>query len=158
MAMSFKTHSSPPFGYEDFNRSGYETSSFNDAVRQINRLDYAWVSIARSREKGRLNDARWKLDTAEIELRYDAEKLDDERKTNYIEQLDDINNSFKSADRRIGKIRMRIGEEDEDMVHKINNYLYYDLLMKKELILRKIQQEAGKGGKYKSGDDDMMMD
>ena len=68
--------------------SGFEISSFNDAIYQMKRLDFCWITIARNREMGKLKSVRWKLDSVEAELRYDASKMDSERGLGFIDRID----------------------------------------------------------------------
>lgn len=130
-----------------------EVSEFNEAVNQIMRLNYLWNSIARYREGGKLQQARWKLDTAELELKHDAKKVDRDKNTNYVTQLVKINNAIKVVDIKVNKL-IKGKEVDEGYIRRLYGAFLYNLLINKETLLREIQEEAGKGGKYKSSDDD----
>jgi len=115
-----------------------QISEFNESIFQIQRLHYHWVSIAKYRENGQLLRAKWKLDSIEIELKYDAKLLDDKEDTKYTKKLKELEERFNTAlkNRNLKEI--------------------YDLVREKESILREIQQESGKGTKYKAlGEDDM---
>jgi len=74
---------------------------------------------------------KWELDSAEIELIYDANKIDKEKKTSYTDKLKNVNE------------RILDSEVKSDFT---KFYLY---LKEKEILLREIQQMAGKGTKYK---------
>ena len=54
----------------------YKTSAFNQAQLQIQRLDNTWNKCIRNREKNDLAMYRRNLLSAEIELLYDAKKID----------------------------------------------------------------------------------
>jgi len=138
---------------------GFEVSSFNDAVYQMKRLDFCWITIARNREMGKLNVVRWKLDSVEAELRYDADKMDRERSSTFITRLDALNKKIRNADFKftLYKVKYYSGD-DEHLLHQAYNHFFYTLLLEKEVLLREVQQESGKGSKYKSVDDDDMMD
>jgi len=106
-------------------------SEFNEAKFQVFRLHNIWMECKMFRESGKLMEWRWKLDTATIELYYDAEMLDEQKGTNYVQQLKDLDKEIENA------IKQKNLEE------------LYKKLKEKEILLRKIQNEAGKGGKYK---------
>ncbi len=102
-------------------------SEFNEASFQIQRLHNAWLDCRRLRESGNLEKWKWALDSVEIELSVDS--IDNEG------ELEDVNKKLSG----IKEIKL------ED---------FYLFLKEKEKLLRKIQDKAGKGGKYKDPDDD----
>ena len=101
-------------------------SEYNEAGNQILRLHNIWLDCRRYREAGSLGKYKWALDSAEIELTLDI--LDKQT------ELDTLNT----------KIVTNFGVK-----------LYINL-MKKEKLLRQIQDQAGKGGKYKDPNEDEM--
>ena len=113
-----------------------QISEFNESAYQINRIHNHLQIVASYREKGEFHKVRWKLDSIEMELRYDAKKIDDADKTIYIKRLNEIN------------IKLR------DAVDNRNSEELYSLLMNKETLLREIQQESGKGTRYRDPDED----
>jgi hypothetical protein len=114
------------------------TSEFNEAVFQIQRLHSIWMECKRLREGGRLIEWKWKLDSAEIELDADAERLDkniaDEEK--WIKKIEKTDSDIAKA------------EKDKNLKD------VYKYLKNKEKILRSLQQASGKGSKYRPGGDD----
>lgn len=114
-------------------------SEFNEAVYQIMRLHQIWTDARNSRESGNLQKLRWNLDSAEIELSEDIRRLK-ERGEDYFQDLKDINKELGEKDYINPKARQEI----------------YKLLLDKEKFLRKIQDLAGKGAKYKDvGEDEI---
>jgi len=123
------------------------TSEFNEAKFQIGRLHNIWMECKNLREKGNLTAWKWKLDSAQIELNNDAQRLDDEK-----------NNKQKDGKKVEGFIKALT---DSDLAillaeQKKNLGLLYNALKKKEMLIREIQEKAGKGAKYRNWDDDGM--
>lgn len=114
-------------------------SEFNEAKFQILRLHNLWTESKQYRTSGDLKNCRWVLDSAEVELEVDIEKLDENKDNNYREQLDKIEKNLEQS-----KKHLQVGK-------------FYTCLIEKEKLLRKIQNEAGKGGRYKNPSDDEMM-
>lgn len=108
----------------------FKTSLFKDAVGQIQRLNSVWIRVTHHRENGNLGQARWVLDSAYTELSYDVEKLKKENKGDFQKELNDLEKNISKAFR------------DKNRAEQ------YDLLVKKEVILRKVQELAGKGSKW----------
>ena len=117
-------------------------SEFNEAKFQIFRLHNLWMECKALRESGKLMGWKWKLDTATIELWNDAgrldgdEKDDEDGKDSYIQKLENLDKDIREA------------EDKKDFK------TYYEKLMWKERLLRKIQEESGKGAKFRPADDD----
>lgn len=111
-------------------------SEFNEMSYHISRLHNDWLETKSYREKGLFSKVRWKLDSIELELKYDAKKLDDSGGTDYVNQLSDVNKGIIIA------------------IKTININEFYNKLMKKEELLREIQQECGKGSRYKNPSED----
>ena len=121
---------------EGINKSS-ESSIYNEAILQIQRLHEIWVSCRNNRKKGYYPRWKWELDQAEDELYFDAEKLDKDKKDNkFITSLKNINKEIEIATKNLSQVQL------------------YSKLREKERILRRVQQESGKGGKYKSTDED----
>ena len=110
---------------EKFDDSKKYVSVYNEAQLQIDRLDEIWRQCHRYSRRGELNNYKWELDRAWIELSADAKKLNAEY---YIKALDKINNTISVA--------------------QTPNQLYKALQIK-EIFLRQLQEDAGKGGKRK---------
>ena len=110
-------------------------SEFNEAKFQIYRLHYIWLECKKLRESGKIIKYKWKLDSALIELNFDAERLDELDATSYVSDL-------KKLDEEI---------EDAENGRKLN--LLYKKLLEKEKLLRKIQEACGKGAKFRLADE-----
>jgi len=108
----------------------FKTSLFKDAVGQIQRLNSVWIRVTHHRENGNLGQARWVLDSAYTELSYDIEKLQKEKKGDFKSDLENLEKDISKAFREKNRAEQ------------------YDLLVKKEVILRKCQELAGKGTKW----------
>lgn len=120
----------------------HQTSEFNDAVFQIERLHNLWNECKFLRQHGRLIAYYHSLDSVEIELYPDAIRLDKEsgeKKEKWIETISELNKKIKTA----------YAEK------KVSDF--YQKLMNKEKTLRSLQFASGKGGKYKNEDDDFGM-
>ena len=102
-------------------------SEFNEAGLQIQRLHNSWLDIARFRERGDFYAARWKLDTIEAELNNDIVRQE------FVDEMKELN---------------------ESIFNEVSKLEVYKLLLKKEKLLRRVQDKAGKGGKYKDPDED----
>jgi len=110
-----------------------QTSEFNEAIMQLKRLNESWVLCARYRERGMFNELKAKLLTAEIELNYDIKRLNN-LDNHYIETLKKINEDIE-----------KFGiEKKRNLVH--------NKLVEKEMLLREVQEEAGKGMKFQDSD------
>ena len=123
------------------------TSQYNEAANQIKRLNEIWTDCRDSRERGNLNLYKQNLVSAEQELWRDAEKLDEKIKDHdYIKNLEAINLKIMTLN-----------------IHLATNIkIYYALLnlwlIKKERLLRKIQDLAGKGAVYIDPSDNEELD
>jgi len=116
-------------------------SEFNEAKFQIYRLHNLWQEAKHHRESGNLVHLRWTLDSAAIELSHDAKKLDGnlkDDKEGYVFKVEELNSEINSA------------------VQNGNLSKLYLKLVEKEKLLREIQEESGKGGRYKQEDSDWM--
>lgn len=113
-------------------------SEFNEMGFQIQRLHNIWVECERLSRQGKFLSWNWQLDNAKKELYWDAKDLDKRNDKKYIINIEEINKKIFIAFslKRMGTI--------------------YKLLTEKEIILREIQQECGKGSRYKSSDEDEM--
>ena len=118
------------------------TSDFNEAKNQIARLGNSWNQFSSAMLSGNFmgdKGANWILDNVFGELSTDAEKQDK-----------DMDEEIKKYKVKIKDINKLIGEYRDDDVK------LYKILRMKEKILRRLQDEAGKGARYSYSDDDMM--
>ena len=114
-------------------------SEFNESMLQIQRLHNHWLDFDKFVKRGNFLPARWELDSVESELYWDAKRMDRDEELGFVKQLNDINLLIQSAYNR-GFVK-----------------LVYTLLRNKERLLREIQQESGKGSRYKSEEEDSML-
>ncbi len=112
------------------------TSDFNEAKLQILRLNNLWEKCATCARSGRLIDWNWELDNIYGELSTDAEKQDEDKKEK------------ETYSHKIKKINGLIAKHQKD-----GNGLYL-ILRTKEKILKRLQDNAGKGSKRSSDDED----
>lgn len=115
-----------------------EVTEYNEMGFKIQRLHNMWLGITHAREQGSFDSCRWKLDSVEAELAFEMERLDGDEGFKYNDQVKKIN------------------EKIDDVFIKRQRRGIYESLLKKEKLLRKIQQEAGMGTRYKGMDDDNM--
>lgn len=113
---------------DDFKDSNKLVSVYNEAGLQIMRLNNLWIDCHDCVKDGDLVKYKWKLDRAWIELSADAVKLD---KKYYFEAIKMFNDAISKSK---------------------NNDSLYQLLQKKEIFLKELQEEAGKGSKRKEKD------
>lgn len=128
-----------------------ETSSFNEALLQISRLDGLWKDCNRFAKQGLLDEWRWTLDTIWRELSADAVRLSGgscltfelwEKENKYFQAMARIDNSINKT-----SVLSRIKGDKSG---------FYNILKTKEKFLRILQDESGKGGSYINRDEDMM--
>lgn len=107
-------------------------SAFNEAKFQMVRLNYLWSRCNYYSQSGNLDNWKWALDTVARELSPDIKEMDrdkDERKKALV------------------KLNLSIAEAK-------NQESMYTALQEKEIYLRCIQDEVGKGSKRISIDED----
>ena len=108
-----------------------EKSVFNEGIHQIWRLNNDWSLCKIYRENGLLGKLRFKLDSIQLELCVDIERLHKQEEVDKInEELARVHSDVLS-NKDLAKNRLEL----------------YKLLNKKEAFLRKVQDLAGKGGK-----------
>ncbi len=115
------------------------TSDFNEAKLQVFRLNNSWERFSTAIRSGRFIDdkgANWELDDIYGELSHD-EELQDEGKE-----------ETQKYSYKIGKLNELIAKYRED------DTKLYRVLRMKERILRRLQDESGKGSKRSSEDED----
>ncbi len=108
------------------------TSDFNEAKFQIYRLHILWITCNTLSNDGELTKWKWKLDTIWRELSPDAHQKDEgKEKDTYFKEYKDLNDKIAKAK---------------------GNTALYNALQEKEIFLRRLQEEVGKGGKKSSTD------
>ncbi len=117
----------------DFNDKKTEKSQFNEANLQIMRLHNCWVRCNSYSTKGKLDEWKWELDVIWRELYADAFRKDKKCKKDedkYEFDMDNINVTISNAKSKRNA---------------------YNALQKKDMFLRKLQDDVGKGGKREKG-------
>ncbi len=112
---------------ETFSDKKTFTSQYNEAAFQIARLNNLWSLCNSYARIGRLQSWKWVLDRIWIELSADAKEKD---KNKYFDGIKDRNAT-------IGKAKDSQG--------------LYNALQEKEIFLRCLQEDVGKGGKKSEG-------
>ena len=118
-------------------------SDFNEAKFQILRLHLQWQSCNSLSQSGKLIQWKWKLDIIWRELSVDAAEKDksiDNDKDKYFTRVKELNNNIAKA------------EEQKNLEE------LYETLQKKEIFLRQLQEDAGKGSRKHAHDEDDMDD
>ena len=105
---------------------------------QIQRLHNIWLDCESLSRTGNFSGWNWKLNSAKKELNWDANELDSKEDSNYLSKLKELDAQIFLA-----------------LIRKLKGTLY-QLLTEKEMLLRTIQQECGKGARYKPYDEDEM--
>jgi hypothetical protein len=111
-------------------------SVYNDMAQGVSRLHEIWCSCRRKREQGNLIGWKWVLESAELELDYDIDKVDKEKKTKYRSEITRVDDNI-------------LNDEKKGLLQSL-----YKHLKEKERILRIVQQECGKRTKYSDDEDD----
>ncbi len=111
-------------------------AEYNESLLKIGRLNNHWIALAKIREDGELGKVKGKLDSIELELIFNAEKLDKKPNNNYVEQLEEINDKLESSAKTKRIIQ------------------FFKALKEKEKLLREIQQQSGMGSKFKDSSED----
>lgn len=124
---------------DGFNDKKTEKSQFNEANLQIMRLHNCWVRCNSYSTKGKLYEWKWELDVIWRELYSDVIRKDKKLKNDedkYETKMLQINSDISTSKGKSG---------------------LYDNLQKKDMFLRKLQDDVGKGGKREKGYADNIM-
>lgn len=113
-------------------------SDFNEAKFQIYRLHIMWLECNNHSKNGKLTQWKWVLDIIWRELAPDAYRKEKsyEEKDKYSIRINKLNEDITKAE----KIR--------------DNTSFYQSLQNKEIFLRKLQDDVGKGSKRSAIDED----
>lgn len=127
----------------DFQESDFKKellSDFNEAKYQIYRVHLDLIACRTYSQKGDLLKWKWVLDHLWLELAADARakvgKDITEENNHYFQKIDELNKTIVLAEKE-----------------KNNNKLY-QALQEKEMFLRFLQDDVGKGGKRSSTDEE----
>lgn len=102
-------------------------SLFNEAGYQIARLNNHWTKCSNYASSGNLEKWKWELDRAWVELSADAQQRN---KDFYFPAIERYNKAISNC---------------------TNRNMLYKLLESKEIFLRQLQEDVGKGGKKEEG-------
>ena len=116
-----------------------ETSVYNEAAMQIQRLHFAWVNCHSHRTSGELLKWRWELEYIWSELSSDARRIDSNDWNNNC-----FNVTISSMDKLIS---MCTGSGNAKRL--------YSFLDRKEKYLKHLQDQSGKGGSYRGEEEDI---
>lgn len=115
------------------------TSAFNEGMFQIQRLHNHWSQANYHSKRGDFKNWRWTLDIVWRELSRDAIRI---KKSKYdpdeFDKLAEINPWFKKWKELTDKAAHSRSQEEQ-----------YACLNDMEIFLRSLQDQAGKGGKYR---------
>lgn len=149
----------------DYDSDGDRTSKYNSGIAQIYRLDALWKDTHKFSRAGKLSDWNWTLDRIWCELAGDIKikKI----KTKKVKKYDDEDEEEEEEeedleDKRVSDyedINVRIELMINKGVLKSMDALtfrrkLYTLLNEKELYLRRLQNELGKGTAFSDGSED----
>lgn len=112
---------------EEFSDKKVLISQFNEAAFQIARLNNLWTACNNHAQAGNLDRWKWALDRIWIELSADANEKD---KKKYFDGIKQHNLTISKAENDVQK---------------------YNALQQKEIFLRSLQEDVGKGGKKEEG-------
>lgn len=107
---------------------GQKISKYNSAIAQLYRIDALWKDTHVHSRAGLLDKWNWDLDRVWCELAADANN-------NSVALFEDFKN--------------RIKQQKALPNTPLNQGNYYVLLLEKEIFLRKLQNEQGKGTAFK---------
>lgn len=113
----------------EFNDEKKLVSQYNEAQLQILRLNTLWVECHAACKAGNLTRYKWLLDRSWIELSADA--ASSQKKKYYFDSITVLNKAVANS--------------------KNKDHLY-DILQKKEIFLKFLQEGVGKGAKRKEED------
>lgn len=123
------------------------TSAYNEGMLQIQRLHQLWVQANSYSRQGLYTKWRWTLDTIWRELSRDAINSEPLKEGESFDKIEEIY-WFKEY--------KKLNERIDDALVKKQLHGVYTSLSTLEIFLRSLQDEVGKGGKYKDPDEDGM--
>jgi len=122
------------------------TSEYNEASFQIYRLHIVWTKCREYRQSGNIIGWKDELNSAEIELSTDALRLDGK-----------IHNKENGWLERIKKANTNIEETKKIKEYISKKKAINEFLKDKEILLRNLQEEAGKGTKFRFVDEEHLL-
>jgi len=122
-------------------------SSFNEAKFQIIRLHLLYQSCNTLSQSGSLDKWKWRLDSMWRELSPDAKEKDGYPGNEFKQWLEE-------GIKKEGTYIYTITKLNEEIANAKTDNAIYDALQKKEIFLRCLQDDVGKGSKRSSSDED----
>ena len=115
-----------------------KVSIFNSGIQQLQRIGELWTDAHRHSRQGLLDSWNWDLDRVWCEVAADLNE-DKERDNEKIKKSDDINLQISNLKSKLASGKMRLKDYSTE---------FYKLLMSKELMYRRLQNDLGKGTAY----------
>jgi len=134
---------------EEDNSNQQKTSKYNSAVAQLQRIDRLIDKIHLRAADSNYKEWNELLDRVWTELSADLISSSPR-----VKEFDDINNNLS----KIGELNFKNNGFNKTTDYDLKKKLIVskNLLMKKEIFLRRLQNELGKGTKWEEGDEDYM--
>jgi len=137
-----------------------KVSKFSSGLNIIMRLDMLWKNCQSLKRAGKYSSWNEELDTIWLELARDIDGevyLDKKNKDGKVIE-EGYETKFNKFDERLRKFlpfddNLRSFNKPEDEIHKRRND-QYEILMKKQLFLAKLENEVGKGTSWGEREDD----
>ncbi len=127
-----------------------EVSKFNSGMLQIARLDFLWKQAQSNRRNNRFYDWSLELDSIWSELAGDLKDKD-------FDKFQKVYDKTEKEIQNIGSFKDNLdGFKKPSNGNIKDRNLHYDLLVKKEIFLRRIEKKLGKGSKMKDPEEDDM--
>lgn len=124
-------------------------SSYNEGMLQIQRLHYLWIDANNKSRHGDLEGWRWTLETIWRELSRDSYKKE-------ATNIEDFSNAYQ-LNPRFNQYRGLIKTYRDALLTK-NKEVMMEALGNIDIFLRVLQDDVGKGTKYRDLSQDEMVD
>lgn len=118
-------------------------SEFNEAVYQIARLNVLWSICNTLASSGKLTEWKWKLDRIWIELSADAKQKDGKELWDIYLSKDYKDFSERNKNSYLARLKLI----NENIAKAKTREELYNTLQEKEIFLRTLQDDVGKGSK-----------
>ena len=127
-----------------------EVSKFNSGMLLIASLDFLWKQAQSNRRNNRFYDWSLELDSIWSELAGDLKDKD-------FDKFQKVYDKTEKEIQNIGSFKDNLdGFKKPSNGNIKDRNLHYDLLVKKEIFLRRIEKKLGKGSKMKDPEEDDM--
>ena len=116
---------------EQYNDTTVNVSKYNSGIAQIYRIDNLWKDTHSHSRNGEMDKWNWDLDRVWVELAADL-KTDDKKVT-----------AFNEINKTIAELKEKLSNKKIEVAKYFSEI--YQRLMEKELFLRRLQNDVGKG-------------